>query len=212
MSGKKILVLSISLLVVSVIAFCAWMSRSIVHRQAAINGVVHPHAESNAGAQPTAVAVSGAVAVVASSISTATYRNDRFNFAVDYPDKLLVAGRESDNGDGLRFAPKAGDADIRAYGSYNALLQSPAEMLQFNTNEDCAKDKITYRVSKPTLVAYSCASPTGRIVYAKVIIRDDTLATVRFDYDPREQARWAPVIKQMADSLYLGMGPTEQAR
>ncbi|GGA24481.1 hypothetical protein GCM10010981_11200 [Dyella nitratireducens] len=62
-------------------------------------------------------------------------------------------------------------------------------------------------------VGASLISPAGRIVYEKVIIHDDTLATVRFDYDPREEAKWSPVIKQMADSLHLGTDPaTEDAR
>ncbi|MFK2891261.1 hypothetical protein [Dyella flagellata] len=147
------------------------------------------------------------------STETGTYHNVRFDFAVAYPPNLLVPGQEADNGDGLQFTSKVDDADIRAYGSYNALEQSPAEMLQFNTKDDCAQDKITYRVSKPSLVAYSCLSPKGRIVYEKVVILGDTLATLRFEYGAGGQARWAPVIKQMADSLRLGPGPTyEQAR
>ncbi|HUB90997.1 MAG TPA: hypothetical protein VMA74_14835 [Dyella sp.] len=206
--GKKAWVIGVALLlVVSGIAIYT-MSISFDHSSRATHGIVHPQKALRAGVPSPVTEVNGSTRAVPSSSSTATYHNVRFDFAVDYPDKLLLPGQEADDGDGLRFASNVDDADIRAYGSYNALEQSPAEMLQWNLKEDCAKGKVTYKVSKPDLVAYSCLSPEGRIVYEKIIIHADTLATVRFDYAAHEQARWSSVIKQMADSLRLGPGPT----
>lgn len=204
---KKGLICLALILAASLIPLYVWMSRTGLPRPADNDGT-HQHGESNARVQPHATAANHPVPTELPSSGIVTYHNVRFDFAIDYPDKLLIPGQEADNGDGLQFASSVDDADIRAYGSYNALEQSPAEMLQYLLQEDCAKEKVSYKVSKRGLVAYSCLSPTGRIVYEKVIIHADTLATVRFDYAAHEQARWAPVIKQMADSLRLGAGPT----
>lgn len=207
MSGKKTWATSLALLVgVLLIAMYAWIFRWRTHQQVTTHDGVRPHYESQISA-PSATTHGAAMPAKQASSDVATYHNVRFDFAVDYPAKLLIAGEEADNGDGLQFASNASHADIRAYGGYNALEQTPKEMLQYNLKEDCEKNKVTYQVSKPAVVAYSCLSPAGRIVYEKIIIRDDTLATVRFDYDPHEQSRWLPVIKQMADSLRLGAGP-----
>ena len=214
MSAKKAGMIGLVLLLMGlVMAFYAWLSPFGMRREATVSHTAPAHQPPKPSAQTQAVTGGGARPGDRESGQTATYHNVRFDFAVTYPRDLLVAGQEADNGDGLQFASQIDDADIRAYGSYNALEQSSAQMLRFNTKDDCMADKITYRVSKPSLVAYSCLSPKGRVVYEKVIIRADTLATVRFEYSPDKQARWAPVIKQMADSLRLGPGPAyDQAR
>jgi hypothetical protein len=206
MPGKRTWVLGLVLLVgILAIVVHTWTRHSGVHRQVATTTVLKP-------APPAASSAAQApIATVSNAVET--YQNARFDFTVDYPGQLLVAGQEADNGDGLRFAPIAGDADIRAWGEYNANEDSPAGLLKFDLDNDCAKDKVSYQVSKPDLVAYSCLNTRGRVVYEKVIIRDDTLATVRFEYAASEQATWAPVIKQMAASLSLGPEPTyEEAR
>lgn len=202
MPGKKTWMAGLALpLVALAVAVCVRVDHHAAHRQAAAINPVPPR-------QATRSVVQTQPATAGSTL--ATYQNDRFNFVVDYPAQLLVAGQEADNGDGLRFTPKSGDADIRAWGEYNVNDDAPAAILQSNLKNDCAKGKVSFQVSKPNLVAYSCLSPQGRIVYEKVVIRDDTLASVRFEYDPAAQAAWAQAIKQMAGSLRLGPSPTYQ--
>ncbi|GLQ98119.1 hypothetical protein [Dyella mobilis] len=203
MSGKKTWAIGLLLLVAVLGAgIYAWKSQSGANRPAATIATANPPQQAAKPVVKAPAATSGS--------TTDTYANDRFNFTVNYPTQLLVPGKPADNDDGLRFAPKSGDADIRAWGEYNANEDSPAALLKFDLDHDCAKDKVSYRVSKPDLVAYSCLNPQGRVVYQKVIIRDDTLASVRFEYDTSEQATWAPVIKQMAGSLNLGPDPVAQ--
>lgn len=177
-----------------------WSGHNWAHHQAAVDRAISPLPATNPVVAPhPSSASSGA----------ARYQNARFGYAVDYPSPLLVAGNEADSGDGLKFTPEKGDADIRVWGEYNVNSDSPAALLNADLTNDCAGGKATYQVSKPNLVAYSCLSPKGRVVYAKAIIRGDTLASVRFDYAASEQQTWAPVIKQMADTLHLDSGSPE---
>lgn len=178
-----------------------WVNDNGARRQAAVDRVPPPTPVANPVVAPHAPTTRS---------GTDTYQNSRFGYAVDYPSPLLVAGNEADNGDGLKFVPERGDADIRVWGEYNVNDDSPAAILKIDLINDCAGGKATYQVSKPNLVAYSCRSPKGRVVYQKVVIEGDTLATLRFDYPSAEQQAWAPVIKQMADSLRLNGGSAEQ--
>ncbi|MGO4523206.1 hypothetical protein AB4076_21525 [Dyella sp. 2RAF44] len=171
-----------------------WSRHNGANHQSVVDRAISPLPATNPVAAPHPSAANS---------GTGRYQNVRFGYVVEYPSPLLLAGNEADNGDGLKFAPEMGDADIRVWGEYNVNSDSPAAILKADLTNDCASGKATYQVSKPNLVAYSCLTPQGRVVYAKAIIRGDTLATVRFDYAPSEQQTWAPVIKQMADTLRL---------
>ena len=58
------------------------------------------------------------------------YGNPRFDYWIDYPENLLVPEREADNSDGERFHARNGTAEMRVWGAYNALDQSPKEMVR----------------------------------------------------------------------------------
>jgi len=180
-----------------------WMSHNEKYHQSAVNDVISAPSATNSvvAAHPSPA-----------SDRVARYQNARFGYVVDYPSPLLIAGSEADNGDGLKFSPESGDADVRIWGEYNVNSDAPAVILKAHLTNDCGSGKAAYQVSKPDWVAYSCMSPKGRVVYARVVIRSDTLATVRFDYAPSEQKIWALVIRQMADTLRLDDGsPTPGA-
>lgn len=156
-----------------------------------------------------ALARSAVMALVASStlLTPATswaaeYLNARFGYAVTYPAERLVPEREADNGDGRAFHARKGSARMSVWGSYRAdeREQTSAGIAELYL-ADCDPAKITYRVTKPELVAFSCLTPEGRILYQKTIVRGDTLRSVRFDYPWAERASWAPVVKAVADSL-----------
>lgn len=136
----------------------------------------------------------------------ATYGNVRFGYFVDYPSQLLVAGPEADNSDGLTFASRQGDADVRVWGQYNVLDSSPKATLKSSISDTCANREAAYEVKKPSMFAFSCTSPKGRVIYEKTIIRGDTLVVLYLDYPTEEKEKWAPVVKQMASSLRFGAG------
>lgn len=183
-----------------------WIALLIVLTGAATYAwITHPRtARQTAGQPSTPMPAAGA-----SPAGMSTYQNARFGYAVDYPAALLKEEDEADNGDGLTFSPAKGDADIRIWGAYNINDDTPKALLKKGVDNECVDGKATYQVSKANFVAYSCISPKGRVVYEKVLIRGDTLATVRFDYARDEQPTWGALIKPMADSLRLQAGAAD---
>lgn len=152
-----------------------------------------------------AFAVLVLVQALAGAANAATYANARFGYWLDYPAQLMVPGREADNGDGREFHAHHGAAKMAAWGGYNALDQSPAQIAQ-DYEKGCRGGKIGYRVARPRLVAFSCVMPGGRVLYQKTLIGGDVLATIRFDYPLAERATWDPVVNMVAGSLRLRPG------
>jgi hypothetical protein len=196
MPGKKTLMLGLGLVLSALlVVVCLWQasSQESLHRDS-VGKAVPTNREKSGPTKPEPQPVVTA---------DATYGNARYGYDVAYPAALLKAGQEPDAGDGVVFAPTAGDADVRVWGEFNINGDSPVAILRFDLAHNCAQDKISFQVSKPDLIAYSCLSPRGRIVYAKTVVRAETMATVRFEYDPAERETWSPVIRQMANSLTL---------
>ena len=145
------------------------------------------------------------LAIPAQSQSATTYGNARFGYVIAYPADLLVPEREADNGDGRQFHARHGTAKMSVWGAYNAEGQSPEEIAR-NYAGDCGAGKVTYKVAKPRLVAFSCVTPAGRVIYQKTVIRQDVLSTVRFDYPNEERTIWDPVVRKVSGSLSAGSG------
>ncbi len=134
-----------------------------------------------------------------------SYVNARFGYSIDYPADFLSPEREADNGDGRAFHARHGAGKVLVWGSYRDedSEATPAAIAQLNES-DCAPGKITYEVAKPKLVAFSCMSRAGGIIYQKTLVGRDVLRSVRFDYPDSERAAWEPVVKQVAGSLRTG--------
>jgi hypothetical protein len=163
--------------------------------------VLQKHADSNVSQPASSAEPVTSPGPRSEEGALATYGNVRFGYLVDYPSQLLIAGPEADNSDGLKFASKQGDADIRVWGQYNVLDSSPRAALKSDIGDACADQKTAYEVRKPAMFAFSCTSPKGRVIYEKTIIRGDTFVVLYLDYAKEEQEKWAPVIKQMSGSL-----------
>ena len=133
----------------------------------------------------------------------ATYANVRYGYTIEYPGDLLVPGGEADNGDGLVFSARSGNAKVAVWGRFNAADETPVQLLHSDEQRPCAGAQASYEISKRTLVAFSCRTPNNEIVYEKMIIHGDTLAVVRFTYPATEETNWSPVVKQMAGSLRI---------
>lgn len=133
-----------------------------------------------------------------------SYANARFGYFIIYPQEKLVPEREADNGDGRTFHARQGTAKMSVWGSYrNQDLEKTPQDIARAYESDCGPAKPAYQLLKPKLVAFSCATAAGRVIYQKTIVNDDVLRSVRFDYPASEHAIWEPIVNQVAGSLKL---------
>jgi hypothetical protein len=148
-----------------------------------------------------ALAVLG-FALLPAAVRADTYVNARFGYSVSYPAHKLVAQRVSANGDGRTFRAKSGRATMSVFGgNWLKNLYPTPQALARSYEADCGAGKVTYQVAKPQLVAFSCITPAGGVIYQKTLIGGGALRSVRFDYPLAEQKAWDPVVSQVAASL-----------
>lgn len=130
-----------------------------------------------------------------------TYVNARFGYALRYPAALLAPQPEAENGDGRRFLARRGSATLSVWGAYRAAdpAQSPKAIARAY-EADCAPRSVTYEAIRPTLVAFSCRTPAGRILYQKTLLDGEVARSVRFDYPADERATWDRVVEEVSAS------------
>lgn len=136
----------------------------------------------------------------------ATYTNVRFGYSISYPDDL-VPEREADNGDGRIFHARRGTAKLSVWGSFrNGDLEGTPDAIADQYLTDCGAGKITYKLVKPRLVAFSCVTLAGKVIYQKTLIgADDVLRSLRFEYLHSDRAAWDPVVRRVSGSLRPGV-------
>jgi hypothetical protein len=148
-----------------------------------------------------------AFALLPAAANAATYVNVRYGYSVDYPADLLVAEPEADAGVGRRFHARQGTAKMSVWAEWNLRTdgfdQSPLAVAR-RAASDCVGGKVGHEVVKPRIVALSCVTPKGRVIYQKTLVRKDRLATIRFEYPNGERTRWDHVVTSVASSLRQG--------
>jgi hypothetical protein len=155
---------------------------------------------------PIAAILSVAGILAACPALAATYTNGRYGYQVSYPENLLIPEREADAGDGLAFHARRRPAKMSVWAAWNlddeAVDQSPQGVAR-EAASDCA-GRAAYRLVKPNLVALSCETAKGTVIYQKTIISKAELTTVRFGYPGMEKAIWNDVVARVAGSLKQG--------
>ncbi len=121
----------------------------------------------------------------------ATYVNQRFGFAIGYPQDLLYPQGESANGDGQTFVSKDGRAVLIAYGAYNALDQSLDALLASDSSRNGRRT--TYTAKRADWFVISGYEPDGRIFYQKTLLRQDVLYSFELRYPQQQKARYNPL-------------------
>ena len=100
----------------------------------------------------------------------ATYINARFGYSISYPESLLIAEREADNGDGRTFHAHNGTAKVSVWGANrDDDSEKTPQAIARSYQTDCGA-KPANQVIKPKLVAFSCATAAGRVIYQKILI------------------------------------------
>jgi hypothetical protein len=158
--------------------------------------------------QVIALAALSAVLAALSAVLAATpalaadgfYANARYGYTVSYPAELFVAQAESDSGDGAVFKGRGNRAEFRVWANYGAMNMTPKQFAD-EAEQDCLKRPAAYRVAKANLVAVSCATKGGQIMYEKMLIHDGLVVAILMTYPSSEHARWDKVAARIAGSL-----------
>ncbi len=148
-----------------------------------------------------------AMMLVTASVEAATphvwavYHNARFGTAADYPSDIFRRPKGADNGDGQSWTSTSG-AQLRIFGSWNSLDQSPADYDKFLTRSDPGR-QVTYRVVKPGFLVRSGQSK-GRIFYERYQFdaASGAIHALVLDYPAASRSEIDPLIGRMSKSLH----------
>jgi hypothetical protein len=133
------------------------------------------------------------------------YANPRFEYAFQYPPRLVQLEREADNGDGRRWRARTGPAHGDIFGAYVEDAAGFRERAA-DAERDCPGRRASYRVDRPGLLARSCVTAGGEVVYMKAVRKRDRVIQFDAHYPVAERARWDAVVAGMADRLAVGEG------
>ena len=136
------------------------------------------------------------------------YNNTRFGYRVSYPQSLLKAMPEADNGDGREFQPVQGRAKVAIWGGW--IVPEARQTLEGEAQSilhDCNGGKASYRLRKPGSQALSCLLPSGDVLYAKVVQSKGIVVQLRLSYPRTEKSTWDPVATAMSKSLQVMDAP-----
>ena len=143
------------------------------------------------------VASSGGLEQPAAPHAWKTYTNVRFQYAICYPEDLLVPQGESDNSDGQKFL--ANDSgQLIVFGSNNALNQPLKDNLATTASRLAgASGKVTYKLLEPEWFVVS--GQNGPIIfYAKVFYSRGQFKSFELTYNDSAAAVYEPLIRSLA--------------
>ena len=125
-----------------------------------------------------------------------SYTNERFQYAICYPEDLLVPQGESPNSDGQKFLAKDG-AQLIVFGQYNALNQS-LRTVSANTAGRLAgpSGKVTYKVLKQNWFVVS-GTNAQTIFYAKTLYSGDQFKSFELTYGHSAAAVYEPLVSRL---------------
>ena len=125
-----------------------------------------------------------------------SYTNLRFQYAICYPEDLMIPQGESPNNDGQNFLAKDG-ARLIVFGQNNALSESLEDALA-DTESRLAgtSGKVTYKVLKPNWFVVS--GRNGQTVfYARTSYNGDQFKSFELTYSNSVAEVYAPLIGRL---------------
>lgn len=127
-----------------------------------------------------------------------TYGNSRFEYAIDFPSKLLNPQKEADNGDGRLFYSKNKDTKMTVFASYNA-LEEKLENHASDAKKHC-NNKQSYFIQKADMFAISCKI-SGKIFYQKTYFKNDIFYNFYIEYPANQQKIWDKIVSKISASF-----------
>lgn len=113
------------------------------------------------------------------------YCNDRFDFCIHYPEKLIPQG-ESHNGDGQVFTSNDGKASLTVYRSFRDLDGNGVDFKREFENDLRLYPKVTYKKLGKDFFVIS-GFDGGNIFYQKAIMKNDEFITSLLTYPESEK-------------------------
>jgi hypothetical protein len=133
------------------------------------------------------------------------YTNVRFQYAICYPEDLLVPQGESENGDGERCAATDG-AHLITYGQNNALATSLKDTLAEVTSRLAGRSgTVTSKVLKANWFIVSGRNGR-RVFYAKTFSSHDQYKSFELTYDLSATATYEPLIRRLT-ACFVDLAP-----
>ncbi|NLA24741.1 MAG: hypothetical protein GX879_07220 [Bacteroidales bacterium] len=141
-----------------------------------------------------------------SNAETARYINERYNFALNYPN-FLIPEDESDNGDGRMFVSEDEKFLMLAYGSLN-LSDNLQQDYEIATENDCYFEEdynITFKTYGETwFVINGVHEKTMFYIYS--VLSDDVVVSVYFEYPLNEKDKYREYVGQIIETLNTNYG------
>lgn len=129
-----------------------------------------------------------------------TYANARFNYSISYPSSLAAQG-ESANGDGQVFRSGDGAAELRVWGSNNALNQTlEAAYQEAITDLEQHGGSVSYKLLRGNFFVVS-GRQGNTIVYQKTLLRGDVFKAFTFTYPAGAKSTYDSITTRIANSF-----------
>jgi hypothetical protein len=125
-----------------------------------------------------------------------TYTNVRFQYAICYPEDLLVPQGEAENSDGQSFVGKDG-ARLTVFGQNNALDESLKDASAATASRLAGPSgKVTYQVLKANWFVVS-GRRGSTVFYAKTDYSDDQFKSFELTYEDSAASTYKPLIRRL---------------
>lgn len=129
-----------------------------------------------------------------------SYCNERYNFSVDVPADLIDQG-PSGSGDGNTFKSKDGKTELKVWGGYNALEETPRQAMERYMG---LEKGVVYTLKTATKTWYALSwSKKNVIHYQKSLMSKEYYAVFSLAYPQDQKERFDPIITHMVQTLAL---------
>lgn len=130
-----------------------------------------------------------------------TYSNDRFGTHLTFPAELFDTRlTPPDNGDGMSWTSGEG-ASLSVYGAYNALEQSPADLLADISATRAADGQVTYARTRDNWVVVTGTSGDDVFYERHVFGARDAIHSMVLAYPRKLADKYNPLVGPIANSL-----------
>lgn len=128
-------------------------------------------------------------------ISYKTYKNERFQFSVEYPGTFITK-MLPENGDGIKLGAQDGSANLIVSGINNVLDETAPQLLANLVREH----NPSYKIIKENWFVASWAEG-DRIVYEKCIVGSGSINTFVIEYPVNQKEIYDPVVEHLNASF-----------